>query len=379
MSQRVRDANGYVTVKGNPITREGVYQYLGSEIPGYEGNPDDLVNVYRPAEELCKPETLESFKLLPFIIEHTWVGIEGVDAAELDMTGCIGEEVYFEEGYIKGTIRWFSQVVQAALDSGIVELSPGYTWDVYKQSGVFEGVPYNYVQRNLRGNHLALVEVGRTGYNVRVMDQKPTGGIMTLEEILKAIAKLDKVQLAALMAGIKAAGGEDDAAAVDEDPTKATDVDPNAAADPEDPNQGQAMDEDGKAQDEDAKAMDENGKATDESAKACDQAALMNEVKALRKQVQAMDAGTLLKELDSRNKLAEGLAVHIGAFACDSMTTQKVAEYGATKLGLKVAKGQEIAAVQGYLAAAGKVPAKAFTFDSKPTQESAMAKAIDDL
>ena len=73
-SARTVDGNGYVTVEGNPISKEGVYDYLGSEIPGYTGNPNDIVKVYRPGVELAKQETIDSFKLMPFIDDHTWLG-----------------------------------------------------------------------------------------------------------------------------------------------------------------------------------------------------------------------------------------------------------------------------------------------------------------
>ena len=68
---RVEDINGYITIEKNPISRSGVFQYLGRSIGAPE--PDKIYNVYRPAEEFT-PETIDSFKLLPIVDDHTMLG-----------------------------------------------------------------------------------------------------------------------------------------------------------------------------------------------------------------------------------------------------------------------------------------------------------------
>lgn len=373
---RTVDGNGYVTVEGNPISKEGVYDYLGSEIPGYTGNPTDIVKVYRPGKELAKQETIDSFKLMPFIDDHTWLGDEGTDPGELPLSGMTGEQVYWDPPYLRANIRWFSQEMKDAIDSGKRELSPAYKYDVYHQPGVFEGQPYTYVQTTLRGNHLANVDTGRTGKDVAVMDAAPEKK-MTLEEIIAAIGKMDDVTKAALCAALKAASApEGEAEVIDADPTKTEDenveTDPAKPADPTKP-EG---------------AMDEEGKATDEGdpTKAMDSAAILKRLTALEKEnkalkATAMDTGAIMKAIGERNALAERVSVHTGAFACDSMTVAQVADYGIKQLGLKnVVKGQEVATLTGYLTALESTPAKtvAFAQDSAP-KKSAAGDAIDAL
>ncbi len=59
VSARVTDVNGYMTIQGNPISKEGVFDYLGSQLPGAPAeDANKIFKVYRPAEELEKPETL---------------------------------------------------------------------------------------------------------------------------------------------------------------------------------------------------------------------------------------------------------------------------------------------------------------------------------
>lgn len=339
------DLNGFVTIEGNPISKEGVYDYLGSEIPGYDGNPSDIVKVYRPASELAKPETIETFKLLPFIDEHNWLGAKGIDPGSIPFTGITGEGVYFEAPYLRSNLKVFSEEMKADIIAGKVELSPGYLYDVYLEPGVFEGQPYRYVQRNLRGNHLALILKGRTGSDVAVMDSDTTSNQgktkMTLEELLAAIAKLDDVAKAALMAGINASGGDGDKPVTT---PEAPAVDADAPTDVPNP------------EDKPAVATDEDKPA---EAQAQDQSVLLSRIaqleasnKALTNQVKGMDsAETIVKKLGERNELANRLSVHVGAFAFDAMTVDQVAMYGLEKLGIKdVVKGSELATLNGALA-----------------------------
>lgn len=373
MDRQIVDSNGYVTVEGNPISKEGVYDYLGSQLPGT--NPEDatkIFKVYRPAEELMHPECIESFKMIPFIDDHTWLGEEGTDPGDMPLSGMTGEKVYWDAPYLRANIRWYSQAMKEAIESGKKELSPAYRYDVYAQSGVFEDQPYQYTQRNIRGgNHLALVDTGRTGHDVAVMDSA-IGDNMSLEEIIAAIGKMDDVTKAALCAALKAAsapeGGatevDDDVPAVDAD----VETDPAASDKPVD---AAAADVD--------PAKAEDGEETLEQTKAMD--SLRAEIKTLRKQVKAQDSGALLAMLATRNTLASRVSVHVGAFAHDSMTTEQVAAYGLDKLGVKVDKGHEVATLKGVLAGLEKAPKAtvAFAQDAAVPKPGAVSKAIDDL
>lgn len=373
------DLNGFVTIEGNPISKEGVYDYLGSQIPGYPGNPNDIVKVYRPMEELMRPETIESFKLLPFIDEHNWLGANGIDPGTIPFTGITGENVYADVPYLKAPIKVFSEKMKADIIEGKVELSPGYLYDVYAEPGVWNGQPYQYVQRNLRGNHLALVYKGRTGSDVAVMDSANDNpqekSKMTLEELIAAIGKLDDVSRVALLAAINAQGAGDTPAETPADPAApaapAADADEpsDTPADPEKPAAAAAADEDKPAE---GKGMDQAilNRLT----------ALENENKALKTQVKGMDTVEgLFKTIKERNDLANRVSVHVGAFAFDSMTTEQVAAYGLEKLGVKnVAKGTEVAVLNGVLAVTKQPTVVAFAQDSAPVK-NAMTDALNSL
>lgn len=353
MTARAIDENGFITVKKNPISRSGVFPYLGKSIGAPE--PDKIYNVYRPEEELSNPEALESFKLIPFVDDHTMLGDDekGLTPAEKKGThGVTGENLVYEDGVLYADLKIFSKFLSKLIEKGKKQLSLGYRCVFEKASGVFNGESYDYIQRNLRGNHLALVDQARC--DVAVLDStevfdsfelelqneelrmEPTEEIkdeaVTLEGLAALVAdlasKVDKIMGAEKAEAEKIAGDED-----------------------EEEKKKDAEDEDDKEEDkkdaEDKCAMD-----------------------ALEKRIQAVEARSLkaiLGEVAKRDQLAKQLSNEIGVFDHSEMTLDEVASYGVKKLQIQAEKGKEHAVLTGYLAARGKQTAVVHAMDAKPT------------
>ena len=170
-SARQYDINGWPEIQDNPLSRVGVFEYLGSSINAPE--PDRIYRVYRPEKELSDPECIESFKLLPWVIDHTMLGEEETPAEQKGIHGVIGENVYFDNKsqMLKGNIKVFSEHHENLIDSGKKELSLGYRCKyLFNRNGTFNGEPYDTIQTQIRGNHLASVDEGRMGPAVAVLD-----------------------------------------------------------------------------------------------------------------------------------------------------------------------------------------------------------------
>lgn len=432
-SKRQMDWNGFMEVRGNPISKVGVFDYLGSEIPGAD-EPDRVYKVYRPAEELARQETIDSFKLMPFIDEHEILGKAGMPAERKGMQGTLGEQIYFDAPYLRGNIKIHSSAAQSLIKAGKVELSPCYGCDWVKGDGSFEGQPYQYTQRNIMGNHLALVEEGRTGPDVAVQDSRSftldSAELLPMEFTPEQLA-----QLKALIAEMLAApttGDEDpakDPAATDADPV--VDADPEVIVDPVvevTPEQAGAAEEavtaaenaqaaieevaaaieevasaaeevvaaaDGKrkpAQDKLAKAKvkltaarakhtklaaDAKIKATlaKDGALARQVRVLQNEIKALKAKP-AQDSGlALITQVADRDALAKQVAQHVGVFDASRMTADGVAKYGVEKLGIKCAKGSESIALDAWMQ--GRKPAhETIARDSGPKTGAESAHSL---
>ncbi len=174
MTERLYDINGWFEVPRNPLSKVGVFPYMGRSIGAPE--PDRVYMVYRPEEELSDPETVASFRLSPFVDDHTMLGDDEADgltpAEQKGVHGVIGERVAYDPGdrTLYGNLKVFSKALSNRIKHGKREISCGYRCAYEQRHGVFEGQRYEYIQRHIRGNHLALVDQGRMGPDVRVLD-----------------------------------------------------------------------------------------------------------------------------------------------------------------------------------------------------------------
>lgn len=166
------DNNGFWRIKNNPLSKEGVFPYLGSQISS-ELEPNKIYKVYRPMSEISAPETIESFDGIPLIDEHEMLG-EGFTKYDDRPAGGIVYHTHAENGKLYGDIRIFSEQLKDEIESGKKELSMGYSCRYEPEKGVFNDEFYDFIQRDLRGNHVALVNRGRMGSDVRVYDQHIT-------------------------------------------------------------------------------------------------------------------------------------------------------------------------------------------------------------
>lgn len=403
MTARKVDENGYILIENNPITREGVFEYLGRSIGA--DDPDRVYKVYRPREEIEDPECVNSFKLIPIIDDHEMLGTseQGLtDAADYGTHGTTGEAVETRDGVMYATLKMFSEKIANALKQGKKDLSLGYRCVYEKAKGTFRGESYDFIQRQLRGNHLALVDEARC--NVAVLDHKFTYDSIDIHsrkgkgmEEEKKNAK-DEISLETLAEAIQALtakmdaymnGGKDADVDVEmetgeaNDPVKAAEVVAQAAAEAA---AEVASTETGVSdEDEEKKVADEEEKddKTKPGANAGGAlaAGLDRRLKAVEKVAAAMDTRALVKsamtEITARNELAEKLSHHIGAFDHADKTLDEVAAYGVKKLGLDAKKGQEQAILTGYLAGAARTNPQASAMDSARGKSSIVDEFIN--
>lgn len=167
------DKNGFLEILGCPISSFGIFDYSAAQV-GLDGDPNRVVKVFRPESAVNSAEAIESFKNIPFIDDHEMLsGFEGDEEntapEDYGIDGVLTSNVYFEDGWMKGDLKVFSRKLRRAIDSGKVDLSLGYDCDFIVQDGEWNGQPYEVIQTNLRGNHIALVDVGRVP-GARVLD-----------------------------------------------------------------------------------------------------------------------------------------------------------------------------------------------------------------
>ena len=203
-SNREKDANGFLHVKNCHCTKVQIAQYLGCEISN-DLIPDKVYNVFRPEEELKKADTVQSLNGVPLQLEHHDDTAE--KPAQYTRIGATGTDAVFEYPYLSNSLHFFNQKAIDLIESGEkCELSIGYDCEIHKEAGEFEGVPYDFVQRNIKIQHVALVECGRAGADVKVSDSKE----IILNSEKNEVKQMDKEKLLQLINELVKAGASEE-------------------------------------------------------------------------------------------------------------------------------------------------------------------------
>lgn len=138
------------------LTRVGIFEYR---------RPDGSIRrELRLPEEVFAAESLASYKGKPVILTHE-AGMIDSDNVQQEQIGTILSEGMQDGDNVRAQI-----IIHDAhkLDYGLRELSLGYSLDLEELPGEWQGQPYDAIQRNIRVNHLALVEKARAGDSARL-------------------------------------------------------------------------------------------------------------------------------------------------------------------------------------------------------------------
>lgn len=160
---QVETDEGFLICRNVPIARTGDQQYLASEL-GLDG--DKVVTVHRPEEEVFSEATIASFEGKPVTDNHP---SELLDSSNVTIHSK-GHAQNIRRGagewndYLVGDLFVQDERLIEEVRNGKREVSCGYSVD-YIDNG--DGT---YTQRNIRGNHIAIVEEGRAGHKAAIMD-----------------------------------------------------------------------------------------------------------------------------------------------------------------------------------------------------------------
>lgn len=340
-SAREYDINGWPEIKDNPLSKIGVFAYSGETVGG---DPMKIYQVYRPEEELSSPETIASFKLLPFVDNHPSVLLgdssDGLTPAEKKgIEGVIGEDVYYKDGILCANIKILSESLADLIESGKKELSVGYRCIYEITPGVWNGIQYDAIQRQIRGNHLALVDQGRMGKEVAVLDHFKftfdSKEIKMPEEEKKKEGMDARFEKALDWIENKMAK---DAAEEEEKKKKEEEIAKDGIVDPS----VKGLDED---EEEEKKKEKKEGMDATMDAK----------LEAFKK--------TILTEASEKIELVKKASDFIGTFDSSNMTLPETQKYVAGKLDLDCKNGEEAALLKGFFHSR-KVNTDAYALDA---------------
>lgn len=130
------------------LTRTGIFEYQ---------NPDGTTRKeFRPADEVFNANALASFAGLPVTIGHP--GTVTAENWKTHAIGHVGDTPRQDGDFVAAPLFIQDAKGVAGIEAGeYVEVSCGYQVDLDETPGVTEaGDRYDCIQRNIRGNHLAI-------------------------------------------------------------------------------------------------------------------------------------------------------------------------------------------------------------------------------
>lgn len=155
------------------IARTGIQLYRGSEV----GRPDmAMVRIYRPGAEVFAEDAMKSAAHRPITNDHPPEMVDSTNWKKYSV-GQTGDEVTGEGIFIRVPLMVSDENTIKDIESGKRELSPGYTckldWTAGKTPA---GDEYDASQREIRINHVAIVQAARGGSEVRIGDDATSWG-----------------------------------------------------------------------------------------------------------------------------------------------------------------------------------------------------------
>jgi len=191
-SHREYSENGYLKVPGRVALAGNVQQYLASELGLTDRPGNTVVNVYRPPESVFDPASLATYDNADVTVEHP---TEMVDAGTFKRVA-VGHAISpgRQEG-IAVVVDLLIKDAEAikAIEGGKAELSAGYLAEYVEQPGTTpDGTPYEFIQRGIAVNHIALCDQARAGRLARLFDTKPAEeAVMTHKVTLDSGVKIE--------------------------------------------------------------------------------------------------------------------------------------------------------------------------------------------
>lgn len=149
------------------VSRIGVMEYKNSSGKAY--------NEYKPPEELFKPETMDSLRHVAVTNKHpSEMFVRPYNSQRLMVGFVCGNPVLEQDYYLNSEICLTRQdiidsVIQKFNNGENQEVSAGYSATIEEARGDYNGERYDAIQKDIQFNHVALVDVGRAGKEVRLV------------------------------------------------------------------------------------------------------------------------------------------------------------------------------------------------------------------
>ena len=143
------------------IARTGVQMYTDAD--------GSVRREYRPETEVASPESLASFAGKAITLEHPPVLLDSANTKDYQI-GFSGTEVVYDNGFVRAVMTITDQdAIDRIMRGDAKEVSAGYRVNYEANAGVTDsGENYDGIQKEISGNHIAVVRRGRAGPQVKL-------------------------------------------------------------------------------------------------------------------------------------------------------------------------------------------------------------------
>lgn len=150
---------GYLAFSDVPITRSGVFPYRRNDgaISHEAKLPDEILSDHTVSTAQSKAVTDDHPNGLVTVENHQQLA-KGFSHTDARVDG--------DKMLVSFTVT--DSALINKIKNGKREVSIGFLSDIKQESGVYEGVTYDSVQRNIEINHIAIVDKGRAGSEIGI-------------------------------------------------------------------------------------------------------------------------------------------------------------------------------------------------------------------
>jgi hypothetical protein len=221
---RALTPEGFLLCKGVALARTGTQMYNSTEIP-LEPNSAGQIHIDRLPEEVFREETIASFVGKPVTVTHPeeFVSPENWKEKAVGTVQNPRRGTGIEDDLLIGDLLITDVAAIAYVNKDMPDLSAGYESD-YEQAE-----PGHGIQRNIVGNHVALVERGRAGPRCAIKDGVPVERTTTSHQSTSGAFPMSKGKFVGQFARLLTAFQNKDEAALKAELERAED----AESDPE--------------------------------------------------------------------------------------------------------------------------------------------------
>lgn len=171
-----RSADGYLIATAKCV-RTGIQLYAGDEV----GKPDmKVVRVYRAPEQVSDAASLQTFSHAPITVDHPAEMVTADNVKSLAV-GEVSTAAKWDGEWVTLPLILKDAAAIQSVEGGKRELSAGYVCELDFTPGVTaDGQAFDAQQKNIKINHLALVDRARAGSKARIGDG--AWGAMPMDE-----------------------------------------------------------------------------------------------------------------------------------------------------------------------------------------------------